>query len=283
MKVSFFYLTMIGFFLYSLFLCTPKVCSQNIVRFSSEKKELFKIAVAGSNFMKFNADTTIQMVQKLHIPNLCIKSTHLPFDSTDDEIRSFQTKLSDAGVSGVSTGLIYMRKTSDVDKAFEYAERIGVKLIIGTPNHELLPYVEQKVKEYDIYYAIHIHGPDLKLYPHATDVMEHIEVLDKRIGICLDIGHDARDGFDPAEDLRKYHHRIYDIQIKDITAADQSGRTCEMGRGVLDIPHFVKVLRDVKYSGFCTFEFEKDQEDPLAGLAESIGYFNGVLDAIRNE
>ena len=249
-----------------------------IYKATSTKNELFKIAIAGSNFIKFNADTTIQMMQQLQIPNLCIKSRHLPFNSTDDEIRSFRAKLLEAGIEAVSTGLIYMRKTSDVDQAFEYAKRIGVKLIIGTPNHELLPYVEQKVKAYNICYAIHIHGPDLALYPNAADVMKHIEGLDTRIGLCLDIGHDARAGFDPAEDLRKYHHRIFDIHIKDITAADKSGRTCEMGRGVLDIPKFVQTLRDVKYSGLCTFEFEKDLNDPLAGIAESVDYFKGVLD-----
>ncbi len=87
-----------------------------------------KLSVAGSNFIKFNADTTIQMVQQLQIPNLCIKSTHLPLNSTDDEIRSFRAKLSDAGIEGLSTGLIYMRKTTDVDQAFEYTKRIGAKL-----------------------------------------------------------------------------------------------------------------------------------------------------------
>jgi hypothetical protein len=27
----------------------------------------------------------------------------------------------------------------------------------------------------------------------------------------------------------------------------------------------------------CSLEFEKDMTDPLAGLAESIGYFKGVM------
>ncbi|MCL4254403.1 MAG: sugar transferase, partial [Anaerolineae bacterium] len=33
------------------------------------------------------------------------------------------------------------------------------------PNVELLPYVDKKVKEYDFNYAIHLHGPDIKIYP----------------------------------------------------------------------------------------------------------------------
>ena len=49
-----------------------------------------------------------------------------------------------------------------------------------------------------------------------------------------------------------------------------------MGRGVIDIPKFVATLRKIKYSGMCSLEFEKDMKDPLAGIAESIGYFKGV-------
>jgi sugar phosphate isomerase/epimerase len=36
----------------------------------------------------------------------------------------------------------------------------------------------------------------------------------------------------------------------------------------------------VGYSGIVAFEYEKDADDPLAGLAESVGYVRGVLAAI---
>jgi inosose dehydratase len=48
----------------------------------------------------------------------------------------------------------------------------------------------------------------------------------------------------------------------------------------LDIPAFVKTLKDIKYQGVCSLEFEKDMKDPLAGIAESAGYFRGVVDVV---
>jgi sugar phosphate isomerase/epimerase len=88
-----------------------------------------------------------------------------------------------------------------------------------------------------------------------------------------------RNGKDPIADLKKYQSRVFDIHIKNVTAASKAGSTCEMGRGVIDIPAFVRMLREVKYDGACSLEFEKDMDDPLAGLAESIGYFKGVIDS----
>jgi sugar phosphate isomerase/epimerase len=243
------------------------------------EKAAFKVSMAGFSFARFNLDDSLKMLQRMDVHYLCIKDFHLPFDSDDEQIKAFHAKLAAAKVKGYGVGPIYMKSETDVDRAFAYAKRVGVKLIVGVPNYELLPYVEKKVKEYDFNYAIHIHGPDIKEYPHAKDVIDHVGHLDARIGLCLDIGHDARAGYNPIDDLKKYSKRVFDIHIKNVTAASKEGRTCEMGRGVINIPTFVRMLRKVKYTGACSLEFEKDMDDPLAGLAESIGYFRGVIDS----
>jgi sugar phosphate isomerase/epimerase len=49
---------------------------------------------------------------------------------------------------------------------------------------------------------------------------------------------------------------------------------------VIDIPACVKELLKIKYLGVCSIEYEKDRKDPLAGLAESVGVFRGVLSAV---
>ena len=70
---------------------------------------------------------------------------------------------------------------------------------------------------------------------------------------------------------------MHDIHIKDEDKADPSGKPCELGHGVIDIPGFLKMLLDENYSNIVSFEYEKDGKDPLPGLAESVGYVRGVL------
>lgn len=243
--------------------------------------ELFKVAIAGYTFVNFNLDETLKMMQEVDVHYLCIKDFHLPLNSTDEEIAAFHAKLASYDVTGYAVGPIYMKTKEEVDRAFDYAKRVGVKLIVGVPNHELLPYIDKKVKEYDFKYAIHLHGPDIKLYPHATDIYENVKDLDPRIGMCLDIGHNARAGHDPIADLKKYSDRVFDIHMKNTTAATKAGKTGEIGRGIIDIPAFVKMLREVKYTGACSLEYERNMKAPLAGIAESIGYFRGVIDATK--
>jgi sugar phosphate isomerase/epimerase len=243
------------------------------------KKDLFKIGVAGFTFRDFNIDQTIQMLDRINVRYLCIKDFHLPFNSTDEEIKAFHAKLAAKNIVGYGVGPIYMNSEEAIDNAFEYARRVGVKVIVGVPAENMFAYVNEKVKKYDVRFAIHNHGPEDK-FPDATSIWTRIKDLDPRMGLCLDVGHNMRAGVDPSIDLKRYISRIFDIHIKDVDAATEQGFTCEMGRGVINIPAMVKTLRKVKYSGVCSLEHEKDGPDPLPGVAESIGYFRGVMDAI---
>lgn len=246
-----------------------------------ETGEKFKIGMAGYTFLKFDIDKALETMQRADVHYLCIKDFHLPLKSTDEQIAAFQAKLKAKGVIGYAVGPIYMKSEGQIDSAFAYAKRVGVKLIIGVPDYDLLPYVDKKVKEYGFNYAIHLHGPDIKTYPDAEDVWNHVKDLDPRIGMCLDIGHDTRNGKDPVADLKKYKSRVFDIHIKDVTGTTKLGYSLEVGRGVINFPAFVKMLRKVGYTGVCSLEHEKDMTDPFMGIAESIGYFRGVIKATK--
>ena len=246
-----------------------------------KQEDLFKISFAGYTFRDYNLDATLDMMQKINARHLCIKDFHLPLNSSQDEIAAFHAKLAAKNVTGCGVGPIYMRSEAEVDRAFEYIRRVGVKLLVGVPNYELLPYVDKKVKEYNVIYAIHIHGPDVPLYPDSDDVFKHVKDLDSRIGVCLDIAHTTRYGSDPIRDLKKYHKRVYDIHLTDALEASKAGQLCTLGRGIVDLPAIVRTLRKIKYSGFCNIELTANKENCFAAAAESIGYIKGVVDATR--
>jgi sugar phosphate isomerase/epimerase len=143
-----------------------------------------------------------------------------------------------------------------------------------------LDLVNFKVKEFDIKVAIHNHGPGDERYPSPESIYSKVKDLDPRMGICMDIGHTMRLGLDPCQETEKYADRLHDIHIKDVSLAAAAGETVEMGRGVIDLPKFFRTLLKINYQGVASFEYEKDAEDPLPGLAESVGYVRGVLSVV---
>ncbi|HPT22667.1 MAG TPA: sugar phosphate isomerase/epimerase, partial [Bacteroidales bacterium] len=90
-----------------------------------ETGEKFKIGMAGYTFVKFGIDKTLETLQKADVHYLCIKDFHLPLTSTDEEIAAFHAKLKEKGVTGYAVGPIYMKTEAEVDRAFEYAKRVG--------------------------------------------------------------------------------------------------------------------------------------------------------------
>ena len=139
----------------------------------------------------------------------------------------------------------------------------------------------KKVKETGIKVAIHTHGPDGQPFPNIQKVVEIYKDPSLGIGCCMDLGHSVRMGEDIVKDIKKYKDWIYDIHIKDESAASKAGQTWEMGRGVMDFRPIVKVLRQIKYKGVVSLEFEKNGNNPHPGVAESIGYLRGVSDGTK--
>ena len=171
-----------------------------------------------------------------------------------------------------------MKTEAEVKNAFRYAQAGGMQMIIGVPNHELLPIVERYVKETNIRLAIHNHGPGDKVYPTPLSVYEKIEKLDSRIGLCMDIGHVVRLGMDPIDSLKKYGHRMFDMHMKDVDGITEKNKPVQIGRGVINILKVMKTLKNSNYKGVVSIEYEHDADNAESGLSESLGYVRGVLD-----
>ncbi|MHC4240470.1 MAG: TIM barrel protein [Planctomycetota bacterium] len=240
-----------------------------------------ELGLASYTLRKFSLEKTLKITQRLGLRYICLKSVHLPVDSSAEQIQDAVSKVKQAQLHLYGGGVIYMKNEGQVNQAFEYARQAGMTTIVGVPNPELLDLVNRKVRQYNIKVAIHNHGPGDKLYPTPGVAYERIKRLDKRIGLCIDIGHTKRSGVNPSEAVEKFGDRLLDVHIKDVSAADAKGRTVEIGRGVINIPRFIRTLLKIKYVGIVSFEYEKDADNPVPGLAESVGYVRGVLAAVR--
>lgn len=247
---------------------------------AGKKKPSLDLGMASYTLRKFNLDQAIEMTLRVGLKHIALKSMHMPLDLSKADIQAAAKKVRDAGLDLYGAGVIYMKSEAEVHQAFDYAAAAEIKVIIGVPDHDLLGLVNKKVKEFDIKLAIHNHGPGDKVYPSPESAYEKVKDMDPRMGLCMDIGHTQRIGIDPSESVKKLKDRLHDVHIKDVSASTEEGKTLEIGRGVIDIPRFLKTLQKIKYTGKVSFEYEKDGDDPMPGLSESIGYVKGVLAVI---
>lgn len=241
----------------------------------------FPLGMASYSLRSFPLDKALAMTAELRLKHLCLKSFHLPLDASQQQIAEAVAKVKQAGLDLYAGGVISMRNEKEVNQAFDYAKAAGMRMIIAMPLPDVLPLLEKKVRAYGIRIAIHNHGPGDKVYPTPESAYEKIQSLDKRIGLCLDLGHTVRVGADPDRSARQCADRLFDVHLKDVSAATPAGKEIEVGRGVIDIPKFLRTLKEIRYAGVLAFEYEKDPKDPMPGLKESVAYVRRVMGELQ--
>ena len=242
----------------------------------------FKIGIASYSFRKMSLEDTIKAMKRLNLHYISIKDFHLSLNSSKSERQAAMQKLKDAGIIPLSCGNITLQNDEqNIRQAFQYARDCNMPTIVCSPHPDSMPILDRMVKEFDIKLAIHNHGPEDKKFPSPYDVFKAVEGYDKRLGLCIDVGHTARAKVNPAEAIIKCKERLYDLHFKDISSTEPNGSTVEAGRGVLDLPAIVRSLNKIRYSGVISVEFEGWADDPLPAVAETVGYARALLTTSR--
>ena len=257
----------------------------------------YRLGIAGYTYHKQTLDQTLAAMKRMDVHYLCVKDFHLSYDATDAQIAAFKAKCAAAGVTPYALGPLYVKDVAKLRPYFEFAKRMGVKTVVGVPyeptdekdtwnkrrgSRRLLEEVDRLVKEFDIRYAIHNHGPaSPQMYPDVAYGWELVKDLDPRVGFCLDVGWEFGCGKDPVETIRRHADRIYDIHFKNFHVDKPNGAAVPLPRGKIDYVKVMKALAEVGYEGVCSLEYETDYTDNLAPVSECVGYFRGVADAIK--
>jgi sugar phosphate isomerase/epimerase len=240
-----------------------------------------KLGIATYSLRSFDRPTAIAMLKKLQVKYLSIKDQfHLKQELTPDELRAARKEFDDAGFTVTSGGNVDMSKGSTIEylrPKFEYAKNAGLPMMVCAPTHENIKNVEALVKEYNIRIAIHNHGPEDKHFPSPESVLEVVNKLDKRCGLCMDIGHATRAGSDVVKCAAQAGDRLFDMHVKDLRTKTDKDSQCDMGDGALPIPALFKQLKKMGYSGCVNLEYEINAKDPMQGMLRSLSYERGVL------
>ncbi len=196
----------------------------------------FQLGLASYTLRNFDLDRALAITRRVQLDRICLKSMHLPLDSKPAEIAAAVEKVKRAGLVLYGGGVISMKSEREIVQALEYARAAGMRLITAAPVPEILPVLDEQVKKYDVVVAIHNHGPGDRYFPTPQSVYNAVKSLDHRIGLCIDIGHTVRIGADLLGSIRNFGVRLFDLHIKDVTAATPEGRGTPVGRGIIDFP-----------------------------------------------
>jgi sugar phosphate isomerase/epimerase len=240
-----------------------------------------KLGVASYSLREFPLDRALEMAKVLGIKFMTFKDVHIPRTDPPEATRALRAKIEAAGITIMGGGTITLPNDPvQIKRDFEYAKNAGFPLIFVAPDPAALDTIEQMAKTYDIKVAIHNHGPEDKHWPRPQDAYAAIKSRDKRLGLCIDVGHTLRTGTDPVQSCREFKDRLYDMHVKDLAVKTDAKSQVAVGRGLIDFPGLFRTLVDIGYQGQVGLEYEINAKDPLPGMIESIAYMRGVMAGI---
>jgi sugar phosphate isomerase/epimerase len=247
---------------------------------SPDEPSPIRLGVATYTFRNFARTQMIAFLKQLNVLALNCKDVkdHLPMDAQQEA--AALAEYTAAGITLHAAGTIYFPKDEDADirAKFEYCKRAGIAVIVaGDPAPETLPRIEKFVKEYDIRFAIHNHGPEDKIWHSPLDVLKAVKNLDPRIGCCIDVGHTVRAGTDVVQAIREAGPRLHNVHMKDLTNFTEKESQVTVGDGMMPVRKIFETLIAQKYKGFVDLEYEIHPDDPMPGIIGSIAYMRGVL------
>jgi sugar phosphate isomerase/epimerase len=238
------------------------------------------LGLASYTFRNFNRAQLIGFMKQLNVLALNAKDVkdHLPMDPSEEAkaVDDYHA----AGIQLHAAGAIYFPKDEDDDirSKFEYCKRAGISVIVaGDPTLATLPRIEKFVKEYDIRFAIHNHGPEDKLWHSPLDVLKAVQSMDPRMGCCIDVGHTARTGIDVVEAIKQVGPRLFNLHMKDLADFQSKESQVAVGDGKMPVRQIFASLIAMKYKGFLDLEYEVHGDDPMPGVISSFAYMRGVL------
>jgi sugar phosphate isomerase/epimerase len=248
---------------------------------SETQRHPIELGMASYTFRNFDRAKVIEFMKELKLTNLNAKDVkdHLPMtppEATQQAVADYMAN----GIKLTAVGAVYFPKNEDDDirAKFDYAKRAGVKVIVaGDPARETLPRIEKFVKEHDIRFAIHNHGPEDKLWPSPMDVLKAVGTMDPRMGCCIDVGHTARAGTDVVEAIKAAGPRLFDVHMKDLTDFHSKESQVAVGDGIMPVREIFEALIAIHYKRYVDLEYEVHGDDPMPGATKSIAYMRGVL------
>ena len=246
----------------------------------ADRMSRLTLGIASYSFREFTLDRALEMAKTLGVTHMTFKDVHVPRTDSPEATRALRAKIEAAAITIVGGGTITIANDpAQIRKEFEYAKNAGFPMIYTSPVPAALDTLEQLAKTYDIRVCIHNHGPEDKLWPRPQDAYAAVKSRDKRMGLCVDVGHTLRTGTDPVQACREVRDRLYDMHVKDLTVRTDERSETKVGRGLIDFPGLFRTLIEIGYTGQVGLEYEIEPKNPLPGMIESMAYMRGVLAA----
>lgn len=253
----------------------------DILRAEEKKEDAFggfKLGAQSYTFREFDLEPALKRMKDLDLHYVELFQKHAPTNSSPAQIDALLKLCKEYEVTPLAWGVQPFSKNTDENrKCFEFGKALGIKMFSADPEPDSFDSLDKLCEEYKIAIGIHPHGPQgrrLHRWYSAEVIRKAVKDHNPLIGSCLDTGHLIRAAqlgkkLDSADEIRIMGNRNFGLHLKDHDNERQEDVI--FGKGVLDVPSVLKALREVKFTGMISIEYEAHPKDPVPDVRACVG------------
>jgi inosose dehydratase len=241
----------------------------------------FILGIQSYTFHKFGFEQALRRIKDLGLHSVEISTGHAPLTDDAAKVQALLRLCKEYEITPRVWGVQHFSKNHDANrKTFDYAKLLGLQALSASPDPDAFESLDKLCEEYKIAIGIHPHGPvgggKLDRWYSAELIMAAVKDHHPLIGACLDTGHLIRSAqlgkvLDPAEQIRIMRDRNFGLHLKDHD--NQRKTDVPFGKGVLDVTAVLKALREVKFKGMISIEYEANPDEPTQDVRECVATF----------
>ncbi len=240
-----------------------------------------QLGVQSYTFREFNLEQTLKRIQELGLKQAEFYSKHIPPGANPDQLTGIRKLCAEYEVTPVGFGVSQFTKDHEANKKlFDFGQALGLKYISADPAPDSFDSLDKLCEEYKIAIAIHPHGPagkGLHRWYSAEVILKAVKDHNKLIGACLDTGHLIRaaqlgEKLDPAQQVKLMGDRNFALHLKDHDNQRKTDVVFGDKAGALDLATVFQALKDVKFTGTVSIEYEANPADPSADMKKCVAY-----------
>lgn len=244
----------------------------------------FALGIQSYTFRKFNLEQALKRMKDCGVAygEFFNGGNQIPKSASAEQLQAMLKLCKEYGITPIAYGVEGFSKNGDANKkVFDFAKSLGVKSISADPTVDSFDSLDKLCAEYKIAIAIHPHGPGSR-WTDAEQIMKAVKDHHPLIGTCLDTGHLIRMAqvgkkLDIAEQVKIMGARNFGIHLKDHDNKRKTDVIYGKDGGVLDVLSVLKALREVKFTGSISIEYEASENEPTADVKACIDVFKEAV------
>lgn len=252
----------------------------------------FTVGIQSYTFRNFTFEQAMQRTADLGLRNVELYRGHVPTTANAQQIDAAKALLRRLNITPVAFGVEnFTNNVANNRRLFEFGRALGVRYLTADPTPDSFDSLNDLVAEFNIGIAIHPHGPVSRNALHRWYSAEVINraIMDRHrlIGTCLDTGHLIRSAqaphnldLNPSAQIRAMGARNHGLHLKDHNNRTQTDVVYGRNGGVLNVTDILRTLREVRFAGFISIEYEASPNDPSPDVRACLDVFRESVRAL---